>query len=170
MATDLSSVHFELDTPVGNDWANVELLRTSILNCLAVVFSNSDFCHAVSMVGGELLENAVKYGDWSRPNNKGFRLRVSGLGNEVSLEVANPVVPNSPGVRKLLETVEWMRTVGSPQEAYMAKLREAGEAAERGEQSGSYLGLVRIAYEGGCKIDATVSRDHVLSVRATCHA
>lgn len=168
--SNVSHIHFELDTPVGNDWANVELLRTSILNCLAVVFSNSDFCHAVSMVGGELLENAIKYGDWSRDGNRGFRLRVSGEGGNVCLEVANPVVPNSPAVKKLLDTVTWMRALGSPQEAYMTKLREAGEAAERGEQSGSYLGLVRIAYEGSCDIEATVSGDHVLSVRATCHA
>jgi hypothetical protein len=159
-------INFQLDMPLGQEWDNIELLRTSILNCLAVVFQNTDFCHTVSMVGSELLENALKYGDAQRGDPGLFRVRVSGDAEKVRIEVSNPVVSGSDDVKDLLATVRWLGRIKSPHEAYAQKLREVAEAAGT-SQAVSHLGLVRIAYEGNCKIRATVAED-VLSVSATC--
>src|SRR5262249_4675535 len=64
MAPD-SRFAFSIDLPIRSDWANVDLLRTSVQNCFTAVFSEVDGCQALAMVTGELLENAIKYGDWS---------------------------------------------------------------------------------------------------------
>lgn len=155
-------VTFHLDLPVGVEWPSIELLRTALLNILSAIFTNSDFCDAVSMTSGELLENACKYGDWSASKTL-FRLKVAGDHHRVTVEVSNPV-SNFGGAEEVVNTVRWIRSMPSVQEAFSAKLQEI--ASDNTGSSG--LGLVRIAYEGGCSLDATVAPNHVLTVRATC--
>jgi hypothetical protein len=145
---------FSLDLPVRNEWRNVELLRTSVENCFQAVFADLDGKTAISMVTGELLENALKYGDWeSAEACRAFRLRVEGDRARAVVTVQNPVKPDDPGLREVLDTVAWIRTFKSPGDAYRARLLEIaqseGEAASR-------LGLVRVAYEGNCTVEASV--------------
>jgi hypothetical protein len=66
---------FSIDLPVRNDWRNVDLMRSSIQSCFTAVFRDLDGCHAMSMVTGELLENAMKYGHWGE-SEQVFRLRL----------------------------------------------------------------------------------------------
>jgi hypothetical protein len=54
---------FSIDLPIRSDWANVDLLRTSVQNCFKDVFSDIDGCQALSMVTGELLEIAAERDD-----------------------------------------------------------------------------------------------------------
>jgi two-component sensor histidine kinase len=145
---------FSLDLPVRNEWRNVELLRTSVENCFQAVFADLDGKTAISMVTGELLENALKYGDWeSADAQRAFRLRVEGDRLRAVVTVQNPVKPNDPGLREVLDTVAWIRSFKTPGDAYRARLLEIaqteGDAASR-------LGLVRVAYEGNCTVEATV--------------
>ena len=43
---------FSIDLPIRSDWANVDLMRTSVQNCFTAIFSDIDGCHALAMVTG----------------------------------------------------------------------------------------------------------------------
>lgn len=157
---------FSIDLPVRNEWRNVDLLRTSVQNCFAAVFQDMDGSHALSMVTGELLENALKYGHWELPDAaKGvFRLRVEGGADRTTVTVQNPVKPNDSELTILQDTLAWIRGFDTPENAYRARLLQIASADEEIGDSG--LGLVRIAYEGDCALDATVDGS-TLTVVAT---
>lgn len=162
---------FSIDLPVRSDWANVDLLRTSVQNCFTAVFSDIDGCQALAMVTGELLENAIKYGDWSGDDGGAFRLRVWGEGarshpggRSAHVSVENPVKADDPHVADMLATLKWIHSFASAKEAYRAKLLEIA-ASRDDEMSPSRLGLVRIAYEGNCTLRAEVV-GNVLKVTA----
>jgi hypothetical protein len=146
--------NFVIDIPVRNDWANVDLLRSSILNCFAAIFRDMDGCHVMATVAGELMENAIKYGTWSA-QERPFRLRVCGIGRKVEVSMENPVDPSSPAVKRVFETLDWIKSFPSAEEAYRAKLLEVASAnRELGE---SRLGLARIAYEARCRLSAELT-------------
>lgn len=143
----MSSFNFLIDLPVQSEWKNVDLLRTSVQNCFIAVFSDVDGCHAIAMVTGELVENAVKYGDWS--SRRSFRLRVTGDPGRATVAVENPVRRDDPGVTELRRILDWIRGFPSAADAYRARLMEiAAQPAE----GASKLGLVRVAYEGNCAL------------------
>jgi hypothetical protein len=145
---------FLIDLPVRNHWENVDLLRTSILNCFTAIFSEVDGVHAFATVAAELLENAIKYGRWNDPSAK-LHVRVWGDDDAAHVEVEHPVDAESPDLRELLRTIEWIKTFPSAEHAYRAKLLEVATAQE----GVSRLGLTRIAYEGGCELRAVVDGD-----------
>jgi len=149
------SFSFSLDLPVRNEWQNVELLRTSVENCFQAVFADLDGKSAISMVTGELVENALKYGDWeSEAVRREFRLRVEGDRTRAVVTVQNPVRAGDPGLAEVIDTVAWIRTFKTPADAYRARLLEIAQAT--GDAAPSRLGLVRVAYEGNCSVEATV--------------
>ncbi|HET7504919.1 MAG TPA: hypothetical protein VFK02_28040 [Kofleriaceae bacterium] len=159
----MPSVNFSIDLPVRSEWANVDLLRTSLESCFTTMFTDPDGCRSLAMVTGELVENAIKYGDWSCASDHRFRLRVWGEGRSAHVLVENPVQHASGNAAEVLRTLGWMRGFGSPIEAYRARLLEVAAA---GASSGdSKLGLVRIAYEGNCLLTAELIRG-VLYVEA----
>lgn len=145
---------FLIDLPVRNHWENVDLLRTSILNCFTAIFSEVDGVQAFATVAAELLENAIKYGHWRDPSSK-LHVRVWGDDDAAHVEIEHPVDTTSEDLKELLRTIEWLKTFPSAEHAYRAKLLEAATAT-----SGvSRLGLARIAYEGGCELRAAVDGD-----------
>lgn len=153
---------FSLDVPVRGEWANVDLLRTSVQNCFAAVFSDIDGCHALSMVTAELLENAVKYGSWDHHGEQAFRLRVIGQPDRALVSVENPVAGGDPKVGELLDTLAWMKTFASPGDAYRSKLLAIASSDVSERALGlSKLGLVRVAYEGNCEIRAAVDSERL---------
>jgi hypothetical protein len=115
--------------------------------CFAAMFSDVDGCQTMAMVTGELLENAVKYGDWSG-RDRTFRFQVSGDGKQARVVVENPVRDVGDAIRTIESTLEWIRGFPTPEEAYRARLLDASTA----DAGVSKLGLVRIAYQGGCKL------------------
>lgn len=163
MSAAATAFNFSIDVPVRTEWANVDLLRSSVQSCFMAMFSNVDGCHALAMVTGELLENAIKYGDWSGQRRE-FRLRVWGEGHQAQVSVENPVRPGDPGAREVVETLRWMAGFPSAEEAYRAKLLEVASAAR--DLGGSKLGLARIAYEGSCTMNAEIV-DNVLTITAS---
>jgi len=156
MPAEGSQYSFSIDLPVRNEWRNVDLLRTSVQNCFSAVFQDMDGSHALSMVTGERLENALKYGHWEldEPSSGVFRLRVAGGADKTTVTVQNPVEPDDPALETLTRTLEGIRTFESPEEAYRARLLQIANADEGIGTSG--LGLVRVAYEGNCSLSASV--------------
>lgn len=151
---------FEIDVPVRTEWANVDLIVTSVQNCFCAMFANIDGSHAIATVAGELLENAIKYGEWKGAH---LRLRITGQKGSATVIVENPC-SDPASVELIRSTITWIEGFASAKEAYCAKLLEVGARPAKGTMSG--LGLVRIAYEGGCKLEAVVDGP-LVSVRAT---
>jgi hypothetical protein len=159
----MCAFNFSIDLPVRSEWANVDLLRTSVQNCFTAIFSDIEGCHSLAMVTGELIENAIKYGDWTGPDEQRFHLRVWGEGRSAHVSVENPVQNGDGNAAEVLRTLGWMRNFPSSIEAYRAKLLEVAEADRAA--GNSKLGLVRIAYEGNCQLSAELVRG-VLRVQA----
>jgi hypothetical protein len=162
----MADFQFAIDLPVRREWSNIDLLRMSVQSCFTAVFSDIEGCRTLAMVAGELLENAVKYGDWSGVSgvdDQRFRLRVWGKGRAAQVSVENPVRRGDSHAEEVLRTLGWLRGFPSAGDAYRAKLLEI--AASR-EPARSKLGLVRVAYEGNCQLTAELVRG-VLHVQAT---
>lgn len=143
---------FSIDLTVRNEWKNIDLLRTSVQNCFIAVFADLDGCHAIAMVTGELLENALKYGDWNSGDRAQFRLRVHGREGNIEVSVQNPLKETDPNAAALMSSLEWLSGFPKPDQAYRARMLQI--AQEEGDAAPSKLGLVRIAAEGNCKITA----------------
>ncbi len=150
---------FFLELPIREEWEGIEPLRASVLACVQAVFRDAGRSEALSMVASELIENAVKFGDWSRRVDAPFSLRVAGDGEGVEVVVTNPVPPGSAGVARLLAEVRRIAAAPSPEQAYTKAVR--GVALGKATS----LGLARAAYEGGCDLSARLDGD-VLRVRA----
>jgi hypothetical protein len=63
-----------------------------------------------------------------------------------------------------MKTIEWIGSFAKPEQAYRARMLQI--AQEDGETTPSRLGLVRIAFEGNCRLDAAVQNESV-TVTAT---
>jgi hypothetical protein len=145
---------FSIDLTVRNEWKNIDLLRTSVQNCFIAVFADLDGCHAIAMVTGELLENALKYGDWTSGDRAMFRLRVHGREGNIEVSVQNPLKANDAHAHSLMSALEWLNSFGKPEAAYRARMLQI--AQDESDAAPSRLGLVRIAAEGNCRIAAKV--------------
>src|SRR5258706_2093073 len=146
MNMNIDDFGFSIDLTVRNEWRNVDLLRTSVQNCFIAVFADLDGCHTIAMVTGELLENALKYGDWTRDKRAMFRLRVDGGTSRIVVSVQNPLDLSSDNAKTLLSTIEWINGFATPEAAYRARLLSI--AQDESNNTPSQLGLVRIAFEG----------------------
>ncbi len=157
-------VQFRLELPLQPEWQNVDLLRLAILNCLSAVFGDPELSESVGIVTSELLENAIKYGDWAREKASFLLLSVCGGGEGVEVEVASPVGAGSPHLERIESTLAWISHFPSARDAYIARMRAIAEQPEKTGES--KMGLVRIAYEGPCAIEARAANDGVMHVRA----
>jgi len=155
--------NFSIDLPVRNEWSNVDLMRTSVQNCLSVMFNDIDGCHSMAMVTGELLENAVKYGGWDGAE-AALRLRVWGFGTTLRVSVENPVKVGDENVEELRKMLDWMAEQPSIEDAFRSRMLQIASAERRPGFSG--LGLVRVAYEAGARVTAELLDGGVLRVQA----
>ena len=156
----LDDFGFSIDLTVRNEWKNIDLLRTSVQNCFIAVFADVDGCHAIAMVTGELLENALKYGDWTDRDRAVFRLRVRGTEGNIEVSVQNPLRTADANSNALLSSIEWINSYPKPEQAYRARMLQIAQE-DGGDGSPSRLGLVRIAFEGNCRLSASVDKSTV---------
>jgi hypothetical protein len=122
-----------------------------------------DDVYSLCMVTQELLENAVKYGDFEGEGD-GVGLAVRATPKEVTIEVRNPVATDPVRLRKFDQAVQWIRGFQDPFEAYVERMKAASFHRYSDGQSG--LGLARMAYEGRCVVDFYVDGDSELAVSA----
>ncbi len=139
-----------IDLPVRTEWASIEVIRTAVVNCLGVVFRDMDECHAIGTIISELLENAIKYGNWTREEDV-LRLAVTGEPGHVTVVVEHPLDQGSEHARKLQEMLAALRRFPTAAAAYQARL---ADVAARPDGGGSGLGLARLAYEANCVLTA----------------
>jgi hypothetical protein len=150
---DDAAFRFTIDLPVTSKWDDIALVRSSVEMCLSTLFHSLERSQTLAMVTGELLENAVKYGSWNRDSGV-FRLRIWGSqGSDAFVQVSNPVASDDVA-GTVLDAIRALRAAESPAEAYRARMIEIANGTGR---SGSGLGLLRIAYEGACELDAAAA-------------
>jgi hypothetical protein len=121
-----------------------------------------DEAYAIAMVAQELLENAVKYGEFV--NGDAIALRVRAEREDVMVEVRSRVGVDDAHLRTFDQTIQWIRGFQDPFEAYVERLKIV--SAEPYAHGKSGLGLTRIAYEGRCTIDFYVDSGNTLAVSA----
>lgn len=157
---------FNLEMALDPEWETINLVRESLIHHLSVVFRNRSYCDAMSMVVSELMENSIKYGAWDRFNSGQIRVCVrSDAGSGALVQVSNPCTPDSPMVSRLSNTVARLGVSGSALEMYQQRIVELARNPRSGPTR-SGLGLVRVAYEGGCHLDVTIGDDNYVTVSA----
>jgi hypothetical protein len=152
-----------LEMQLKPEWDEIENVRNEANVFLSSFGCGDDAIHAISMVSSELVENAVKYGSYDVPGLAiHYSLEVDS--GAIVVEVRSPLGKTSDeNLRRLDETVQWIRGYQSPFEAYVEKLKEVSTGENQGE---SGLGLVRIAYEGQSILDFYVDEQNMLAMSA----
>lgn len=125
---------------------------------------DADDSYAMAMTTSELLENAVKYGDWNRAPTERIGLVLEVDGRAATVEVESPAADDAGALRRLDDQVQWMRGFQSPFEAYVERLKQLSSQPYREGESG--LGLLRIAYEARCLVDFYVTPARRLALSA----
>ncbi len=146
---------FQLRFQIPPEWSRIEPARQAVWHYVQAVAEDRDLSDALSIVASELLENAVKY---SSGHREPIVLKLSGRDERrVTVEVSNRVDTEGEAIRTLEERLALVHSFENASDAYLATLTHAHFAAGSGtkRQLGG-LGLARIAYEGGCTIEARV--------------
>jgi hypothetical protein len=153
-----------IDLTIPPDWEEIEEVRNKTQWYLQNQGLSDEFIDALTMVCSELVENAMKYGAFERPeDNLNFRLHM--LEKNVIIEVSHPTSRSaSHHLERLDKTIQWIRGYQDPFQAYLEKLKEVARRPLHDRESG--LGLVRIAYEGKSILDFFVADDNALNVSA----
>ena len=144
-----------------SDWTRIELVRKGVGFFLWASYGRGDLRDSLSMVSAELLENAMKYAPPTEP----ITFALYEEGDRLVVTVKNAVDVSSHHVASLRERLAWIEGFPTASEAYMAALAEVFHHKEGQGEGG--LGMVRIAYEGGCELSCDTPEPGVLVVRAS---
>ncbi|HZN95920.1 MAG TPA: ATP-binding protein [Myxococcales bacterium] len=148
------------------DWDTVKASWDDCHRFLSEHGLDGDQAYALSMTAQELLENAVKYGGFTNPAQR-VELYISLDERDVIIEVKAPAHGDPARLKKLDDTIQWIRGYQSPFEAYVEKLKQVSAQPYAPGESG--LGLARVAYEGQCVLDFYVDETDVLAMSAVHH-
>lgn len=139
-------------------WISVRMAREMVSTELVDVPRDLHDSMVVSV--GELVENAVKYGE-SLPTATKLGLQLSVHPTSIVLQVSNGLT-NTTQRERLEQRIDEIARAPDPEQLYINRLHELPFASE----SGSKLGLYRVAFEGGCQL-STHFQDQVITVIAT---
>jgi hypothetical protein len=153
-----------MQVSVRPDWNEFDLLRERAADYLRERDVAPESAGAMAMVVGELAENAAKYGIFRR-NCDVITVRVSHLGEAVTVEVSNPLGPKElEHLARLERMIQWIRGFQDPFEAWLERVKDISSQSLASDESG--LGLARIAYEGQAVLDFVVRDRNLLFVSA----
>ncbi|MEL6183727.1 MAG: hypothetical protein AAFU79_03815 [Myxococcota bacterium] len=155
MSIDEEAPPLRAELPIPSEWTHVDLIRRTVMPYVAAAFDDDELSTRSGIMTGELLENAVKYGDWEQGDPRSFRIVMRGNERQLRVEVTNPVRDGAASLRKLIGIVDWINRFPSPRDAYLTRLIEVAEEDADSSQSG--LGLVRLAYEAGCQLQVDLT-------------
>ncbi len=147
---------------ITSDWDQIETARMDCTKFLIDSGFSEDVIDAVSLCLGELLENAIKYGNFDK-KGEDIVFTITIDSGSITVEVTNPVSDtNIDHLNKLDKTIQWIRGYQNSFEAYIKKLKEISMRSLDDKESG--LGLTRIAYESQSILDFYVSEDNQVHV------
>ena len=138
-------------------WRNVTRASEAVALLVLGTYGDDDLRDAIAMVSAELLENAIKYAD---PQTL-VRLTIHDDAKAITVEVTNAVVQPEE-IQRLAARLDWLRNQPDPASAWVEALSLATSNPER-----PGLGILRIAHEGGSRVDYAVSEPGHLTVRAS---
>src|SRR5689334_16931094 len=96
----------KLDTAIAPDWNHVEPIRAALNQYLSTVFLDGAYCYSLTLVVSELVENAIKFGDWDRFPQAQIKLRVhSDSKAGAMVEVSAPCTPTSNDAKDILQCI-----------------------------------------------------------------
>jgi len=128
------TLHYEL-SPCWNTFESI------FHDIESIIKDTNDLLPAIKMVSTELLENAIKYGEFGDGSSINYYL----TNNEfIQISVSNRV-KNKVHLDILKSQIEKIQKSNDVGELYKSRLQELMEGVSFGE---SMLGLLRIAYEG----------------------
>jgi hypothetical protein len=145
-----------MDLSIPAEWNRIEPVREAVARWVLATVGDEEITDALSMVCTELLGNAVKYG---KPD--GVQLSIVRRNGEIEIAIVNEVSVDSAHLTRLQQQLEWMKGFPDPTAAYLAAMAKVSED----DSADGGLGLVRVEYEGGCKLSAHV-RDGQITMRA----
>lgn len=151
-----------LDLGIEPEWDAVKAAWGPCRTALADAGLNDDETYQLSMVAQELLENAVKYGDFHGEERVGLEIRVKP--EETIIEVKNRVGVADANLRRFDHMIQWIRGFQDPFESYVERMKTVSTQPYSNGESG--LGLTRVAYEGRCVLDFYVDDENTLAVSA----
>jgi hypothetical protein len=156
----------DLSLTLNADWGGIEHVRDAAGAAVMALYDDRSLREGVSMVSGELLENAVKYGSW-REDDPRIRYRLTGSEREIVVSVQSAARRDEAESRRHLdrleETLRWLGSYEDPAEAYRERL-EAYYDNPEGERPA--LGMARMASETGCRLTCAETADGFLVVEA----
>lgn len=136
----------ELSYSISPDWDNVEIYSEKAGDIFKEKSIN--LAHAVLMVSSELLENAIKYGEY--PSDKDvIKYELNGNDKSISIAVTNKV-KSEDDVKKVEKFVADICDCDDKFDLYTERMMDLKKNRKDGE---SMLGFYRIAYEGKFDID-----------------
>lgn len=142
---------------IPHTWHYVRRLRDRMMENLAD--APEWLRSAATMAAGELVENAVKYGE-PTPGHDEIRFLMRMDPDLLTMEVSNGT-RNAAGVKELIAHVATIQSTSDREALYLDRLRYL---LEHPKETGK-LGIYRIAYEGGFDVDVE-HKDNVVVVRA----
>ncbi len=154
-----------LNLTVRPEWDQIARVRERCNSFFKSFHFKEDLRDALCMVASELLENAVKYGDFQNPDQN-IEISIEVDDDKVTLEVKSPLdfSGEEENMRRLDSFVQWIRGYQSPFQAYLERLRLVAAQPLDSDESG--LGLVRIAYEGEAILDFYVTEEDCICISA----
>lgn len=145
-------------------WDEVEKIRNLTAKFLKSHRLSTDTVYSITMIVSELSENAIKYGNFKQAKDR-VDVSIHITDGDIMAEVVNPVdMTEHQHLKRLDQTIQWIRGYQDPFEAYLERLKEVSRKPFNDEESG--LGLVRIAYEGRAILDFFVGENDILNVSA----
>lgn len=149
-----------LEVELQPEWRNVTRASEAVALLVLGTYGDNDLHDAIAMVSAELLENAIKYAD----PQKLVRLSIYDNPSAITVEVTNAVVQPEE-VQRLAARLDWLNQQPDAAAAWIEALSLATTGRSNPDRPG--LGILRIAYEGGSRVDYDASKPGTLTVRAS---
>ena len=149
-----------LSLEIPPDWGRLDGVRHEVIEFLSDLGLDRDAQETSGMVASELLENAIKYGGWTAPEDRAY-LDVSAGHGEVVIAAVCPLGRDPEHLVRLQDTLAFLAEYDGPFEAYVARMEQIAS----GETSRDGLGLLRVACEGESSLDYSLD-DEQLTIEA----
>lgn len=154
------SAALSLEVELQPEWRNVTRASEAVALLVQGTYGDDNLRDAIAMVSAELLENAIKY---AHPQ-KLVRLEIREDASSIVVQVTNAVVQPEE-VQRLAARIDWLRNQPDAAAAWVTALSLATTSTSPSGRPG--LGIIRIAHEGGSRVDYQVSEPGTLTVRAS---
>ena len=149
----------EIRLSLAPEWPKADAVAVLAKNATAAAYAHPELSEDVGVVAGELMENAVKYGDWSGAASLTFSF-VSDS-DQLEIEVSCPCDTTSPHYGRLMAALRTIERANA-RDSFMERLAQI--VRDRNERGG--LGLLRLAHGANCRLSARLAENDRLHVRA----